>query len=129
MNDRFKFRAWDQVERNMVRGFYLRQDGTTWFESEEDGQLCKDNPPLVLMQYTGLKDKNGKLIYEGDIVFWFKQSGVVEYSNANFAAGYQVSGRIGFWYDCEGQRFPWNEVEVIGNLYENSELLEVKQND
>ena len=70
----------------------------------------------VLMQYTGLKDKNGKEIYEGDIV------------KTKFGNG-KVFMRLGCWF-IENQKelgyYSNYELEVIGNIYENPELLEVK---
>lgn len=87
-------------------------------------------PGYVLMQYTGLKDKNGKEIYEGDIVKWFHGSediGIVEYmcleeqtfgwmEMAYFGIHLRDSNEITtFQYD--------DEYEVVGNIYENPELL------
>lgn len=73
-----------------------------------------------LMQYTGLKDKNGKEIYEGDILH-FKDPhdgiiGTVEW--ADF--GWQVTND---YFDQQFEDTPPDEWEVIGNIYENPELL------
>ena len=69
MTREIKFRAWDTRQKKMVgdfdSGFNYR-----WFE-------CQHKDCHVLMQYTGLKDKNGKEIYEGDVVqFHFKTGDV-----------------------------------------------------
>lgn len=85
-----------------------------------------------LMQYTGLKDKNGKEIYEGDIVktindyeTYGMQAG--EINEVYFAfGGFRLKpkyrkGAKGFWLE-DG-----NDVEIIGNIYENSELLKEKE--
>lgn len=81
---------------------------------------------IELMQYTGLKDKNGKEIYEGDIVSFNLKSdnegqpniiGYIEYQTT--FSGYKImsfKGSFALDYNIK-------DIEVIGNIYENSELL------
>lgn len=126
-----KFRAWDKEKRYMydVRLLYQSgdvgvieirtDDGITPYESEE--VLYKDT--IELMQFTGLKDKNGKEIYEGDILGWIKtgnnklQVQPVWYSNDDCAF---MLGKRGY---LTAVALPF---EVIGNIYENSELIKIK---
>jgi hypothetical protein len=102
----FKFRVWHKKERR----FLGRISFLEWFEDEED----LDMKDIVVQQYTNLKDKNGKEIYEGDIVEWqfvkrFRESVV-------FSDGV-------FW----ATSIPLYEVakyaEVIGNICENRGYL------
>lgn len=88
----------------------------------------------VLMQYTGLKDKDDKEIYEGDIVkvdfqgkkFFYNYVGEVEYSNGSFWCT-KHNGYGGEKYTLNGlmniSLAPHTILNVIGNIYENSELL------
>jgi uncharacterized phage protein (TIGR01671 family) len=86
-----------------------------------------------VMQFTGLKDKNGKEIYEGDIYRWVswnkaERIGVVEYE-IGFGGDGETWAGFGFPSDItrlDNDDEPWRDVEVIGNIYENPELLEKK---
>lgn len=73
------------------------------------------------MQYTGLKDKNGTEIYEGDIVKCRHGIGVVKFHNASFVFDWDFNALNELMH-------VWKEdsvlqVEIIGNIYENPELL------
>lgn len=80
-----------------------------------------DNDRLVFEQYTELKDKNGKEIYEGDILI--DDTGEpIEYWVVKFSDG-------GFVGECTGvaeQLFELTHLEIAGNIHENPELVEEK---
>lgn len=81
---------------------------------------------MELMQYTGLKDKNGIEIYEGDIILWVtKHRGqiirAIEYKYGCFGVhGFLECTHITFANILD------HEIEVIGNIYENSELVDIR---
>jgi len=145
-----RFRVWDKREKKME---YLTKD-TYWVISltgelvwldETIGEFIKV-PHGVVMQYTGLKDKNGKEIYSGDIVNCFD-----DYTNLFVGVGTVSFGKFessheggqsrrhyhqGYYIEKNGEQIwnkvaedlDWGKVEVIGNIYETPELLqEVKE--
>ena len=79
--------------------------------------------PETVGQYTGLTDKNGKKIYEGDIIqsLETKETAVVQWFPEHFAfmVWCKSSNEVGFLYECTK-----SNIEVIGNIYDNPELLE-----
>ena len=126
-----KFRAWDEqnkIMHNEVEFIRSGTEGNDWilFKSDKQKLECGNvlnNPyfqqQIKVMQYTGLKDKNGKEIYEGDIVKgnYLRGIGVVEWNK--YFCKFDISHRMNI--------SPSDEFEVIGNIYENPELLEDKQ--
>jgi len=141
MNREIKFRAWDKGTSTMKysKPYY---DGIGYCPEELKGEYCPaelidnnghqshisdvlmNSDLYIPMQYTGLKDRNGKEIYEGDIVRWSiwpedseetKVIDTVGFSNGCFRSNkrYQLLCLIE----------PHRGVEVIGNIHENPELL------
>lgn len=130
-----RFRAWDKIGKRMGEVNYIKYSNVQynqvsarfkqnektvdeWFAyGDKDG--C-DN--IILMQYTGLKDKNGKEIYEGDIL---------NYDNGIGVIGTVIWHGDGFAMKVLGAGMASNktlynsleDIEIIGNIYSNPELL------
>lgn len=115
MNREIKFRVW------VANQMFYKNNATIFSHSNV--------PKISIMQYTGLKDKEGKEVYEGDIISWMspqklypsadfiEQRGVVYFNEENSA------------FHIRYKEFPCYSMEivkigsVIGNIYENKELL------
>lgn len=131
-----KFRAWDRSKNLMSPVWTIGFKAWDWpdvalnrLELEDNGTYDADlmrEGNIVLMQYTGLKDKNGKEIWEGDVIHvpakkrW--RSGVVNYSE--ITGSFKVEAIDLF--DIIGKKsslFYDENAYVAGNVYENPELV------
>lgn len=124
-----KFRAWLKQKQKMDNyidhiswledELYCIGDGITYMVSAED---------LVLMQSTGLKDKNGKEIFEGDILDYKGRKALVRWHGSYASFIYR------FVDELQKRKTEWKPLclaymkcEIIGNIYENPEFLEDKK--
>jgi len=125
-----KFRAWDLIENRMLQwGDIMNLPAWEIFPGTPDA--------FIVMQYTGLKDMNGKEIYEGDIIDIHQTVNgcnlfVIVWSDIGFSARYLIDGEISREYEYGIEELLdvyigkyEKSVEVVGNIYENHELLEV----
>jgi uncharacterized phage protein (TIGR01671 family) len=120
----FKFRAWDTEKQEMATvNFIGLNDYEVGMEDEECRRWRATYPYVCrLMQYTNLKDKNGKEIYEGDILKVKLDDGeanlYVKYTNGE----YRVVNE-GKWEDSLYSYMYFGDVEIVGNIYENKDLI------
>ena len=129
-----KFRAWHKPweEIGKVKRIRFDDEGnvtTVLFEGKILGVNEKIDE-IKLMQSTGLKDKNGKEIFEGDIVDYKGRKAVVKWHGSYASFIYR------FVDELQERKSEWKPLylayyhfEVIGNIYENKELLEDKEVD
>ena len=137
-----KFRAWEPLNKEMHYldfALYDYKDGDCRFvlPSKRQGlryYTIMNLEAVEVMQFTGLLDKNGKEIFEGDIIkvtgeFAIDDSGIIKWSQQEddytYHCGFMVDwqeevkrrSHLSFWANHR-------EIEIIGNIYENPELLE-----
>ncbi len=136
---KIKFRAWDKKRKRFAPEIEIFSDGSFLIGEIEDsysGLVYWENKENhILMQYTGLNDKNGKPIFEGDICSIYK--GTIDLLNTIVKFNPQHGG-FGFYFESiknfmdRGERsldlitpyWKKDHIEVIGNIYENKDLLD-----
>jgi uncharacterized phage protein (TIGR01671 family) len=131
MNREIKFRIWDIENKEMLKVQELDFEPTFYggriaIRPDQYNDYF-DTEDMILMQYTGLHDKNGKEIYEGDIVYcqtkYGKAKAIIKFIDGKFVAYWDSilthpqNGHCIACYEIN-KRF-----EVIGNIYEDIELL------
>lgn len=144
-----RFRAWDKAHECYlydVQGAYDMLSGCVKYENGEDAVYDEecfagflDNDQYVVEQYTGLHDKNGREIYEGDIVHVWDNGVVVVIFDESLGRGqWMCKFKPAFpdWDEWSAPLYGWLEgnvdgsvFEILGNVYENPELMEVAKHE
>ena len=138
MSREINFRAWDNLLKKIRNVEVMCRHGgkmlvwRLWDEQIGLPPLPYPSDRFILMQFTGLKDKNGKDIYEGDIFKPFSEG--INYYKVVFEKGcfglhhnYGYWGTLGRFFELANENKMEFEVEVIGNIFQNPELLETKK--
>lgn len=130
-----KYRAWDSTKKEMFKDtFAITESGQVVVVEQEFVTSIPDYvfvDHLVIMQSTGLHDKNGKEVFEGDIlgidtdeeivnvnIFWDSKHALFMFESKKYNEEELLAELV------EDNTYPF---EIIGNIYENPELLEVKE--
>ena len=108
-----KFRAWDKKSKHMFVGVSML---SAW--NNEKKCFDMEYQDTICMQFTGLLDKNGKEIYEGDILKWTHPSFAENKVEYKILIVRDIRNSLLIEQDCA---HGW--IEIIGNVYENKELI------
>lgn len=143
MNDE-EFRAKREDNKEWVYGYYYKHESPIrCIYNEKDSLDCEhyilrtgfadwnmvrpiDWMPIVLStlsRFTGESDKNGKKIYSGDIVNGGRYNNVLAYGIIVFEKGAFIAKPIGKMLEGYVEGFDFNRLEVIGNIFDNTNLL------
>jgi len=148
MNRDIQFRAWDKEANQMYPNIQNHVNDKVF----AFGYMIKEDSRFKVMQYTGIKDKNGVEIYEGDILEWDhvysgriwgkepfkdpskKQKAEVSWRGGKFMIGYEwnidiAGNKYSYSEHQENHSMQWantvENFEVIGNIHENPELIKI----
>ncbi|RNA48335.1 hypothetical protein QP80_15495, partial [Enterococcus faecalis] len=132
-----KFRAWDKKYKKMMKVNQIDfEKKTVWLEADNGDHenrhtLTREFKDVILMQSTGLKDKNGVEIFEGDIVQYrdgeYSYLGIVKRDCYQFFIdGIEPDDNYDF-IDVSNTFDGTSSLEILGNIHENPELLEVAE--
>ncbi len=123
-----KYKAWDRINGDWIRLYRVSfaLDGSALAVHDIDGEMYGLHQ-VDLVQYTGLKDKNGTEIYEGDVLAPMSNDEEPVF-RGNWEVIFKDGAFFGQGIDDEIQTWlpywwPDSEIEVIGNIYENGDLL------
>ena len=129
-----KFRVWDKETKHMhicgedvhdTINFEIETNRAYYYNLQNGCGSLREDSNYVLMQYTGLKDKNGKEIYEGDIIKICAEGlggeaiGKIVYDEYDLA--FVLKNEVEELSECLW--YAEQQLEVIGNIYDNPELL------
>lgn len=153
MEDRYLFKAKHFEEWHI--GNIVKEPDGLYIRDIKENVMAYIDDEFTICQCTGLKDKNGNLIWENDIADFLGHKGTIKFECGGFGIGYRknidweeiqanimrVTGCENILYACENDNYislweiywnfneddPVNTVEVIGNIFDNPELLESEE--
>ena len=132
MNDRFWFRVWSYKQKRMINSWDYSSKRDFLYGALIDHRFF-GNGLFITMQSTGMKDKNEKLIYEGDIVKYTSKKSKTNPEKEPYTENYKVVWQEKYTgynlqskekVNCFNLGIMTDDIEVVGNIYENEELLD-----
>jgi uncharacterized phage protein (TIGR01671 family) len=100
-----------------VYGYLSNEESISWYDKDKDEYMCAIIDPGTVGQFTGLLDKNGKKIFEGDILNYGSEiNDIIKYEKEDWCEDGFHTGYLLF--------LTADQYEIIGNIYDNPELIE-----
>lgn len=121
MENRFKIKAWDKINQEMFEEIYLDEKCINC--KVGNGWINRNYEDCIVIQSTGLRDKNGKLIFEADILKIKDKNYQIIWDKDCLQYFLERDGFKFCWSDCFDEKKRKFIIEIIGNIYENSELI------
>jgi uncharacterized phage protein (TIGR01671 family) len=141
MSRELKFRVWDAKYKSWMPteddAIMIDMTGQIYFQRKDQQNqhsLVADQKRFVITQYTGLKDKNGRELYEGDIILMPQdatmshptgESELCKVGMSGGAFGYWLCDRFESFLDWYGEIDVIDDAEIIGNMWETPEFVEI----
>ena len=126
-----RFRAWDSVKKKFVEHFFITGNGLICNmekpTSDYNSPMPVEKSELILMQSTGLHDKNEKEVFVGDIIKCTRGCPHEVYLEKEYGGTY-IGGMPAIYLKGIREGYAWTGAEeILGNIYENQELLEEEE--
>ena len=123
-----KFRAWDKRFSEFVEDFFVSEDGKIYKKTKDTGYGIaisrETSDKIILMQSTGLLDRNGQDVFVGDIIKCTRGCPHEVYIEKEYAGTF-IGGMPAIYLKGLSEGYAWTgDEEIIGNIYENKGLLE-----
>ena len=123
-----KFRAWDKRFSEFVEDFFVSEDGKIYKKTKDTGYGIaisrETSDKIILMQSTGLIDRNGQDVFVGDIIKCTRGCPHEVYIEKEYAGTF-IGGMPAIYLKGLSEGYTWTgDEEIIGNIYENKGLLE-----
>lgn len=117
IKERLMFRVWDEHKKSYRDDYDIQKDGQVTLRNMFNGfDITKHPDSFTIEQCTGIRDKNGKLVFEGDVIHYHIETDNGEVIEENFAMNWYPNC-MGFdaWQDADVIE---SDGEVIGNIHE-----------
>ena len=126
-----RFRAWDSVKKKFVEHFFITENGLICNMEKQTSDynfpMPVEKSELIVMQSTGLHDKNGKEVFVGDIIKCTRGCPHEVYLEKEYGGTY-VGGMPAIYLKGIREGYAWTgDEEILGNIYENPELVEEEE--